>query len=85
MLTITMKIPRQQNSYIHYTGDADKFLNVPIVINEKPVGTINRIIDSTDEYIKVEGILFRAGANYFDRPDGLMPADITILSGKEKL
>jgi len=83
MLTITMKIPRQQNSYINYTGDANKFLNMPIVVNGKPIGTINKIISNTDGYIEVEGCLWKAGANYFDTAEGLIPADITILSRKE--
>jgi len=78
MLTITMKIPRQQNSYVHYTGDADAFINQPIVINDKPIGVINKIISSTDDYIEAEGVLWRAGANYYKRENGLVPADITI-------
>ena len=69
----------QQNSYIHYTGDANSFLDKPIIVNENIVGTINRIISDTDDYIEVEGVLFRAGADYFDRPEGLVPADVTIL------
>jgi hypothetical protein len=85
MLTITMKIPRQQNKYIHYTGDAEKFVNMPIVVNEKPIGIINKIISNTDDYIEVEGCLWRAGVDYIDGSDGLVPADITILNEKEVL
>jgi len=83
MLTITMKIPRQQNSYIHYTGDANSFLDKPIIVNENIVGTITRILLDCANYIEIEGVLFRAGADYFDRPEGLVPADVTILSGKD--
>jgi hypothetical protein len=78
MLTITMKIPRQQNSYIHYIGEAEKFINQPIVIDQKVIGTITKIISNTDDYIEIEGCLWKAGANYFDKPEGLEPADITI-------
>lgn len=79
MLTITMKIPRQQNSYIHYTGEAEKFINQPIVIDQRVIGIITKVISSTDDYIEVEGLLWKAGASYLDKQDGLEPADITIL------
>ena len=78
MLTVKFTIPRYHNSYIHFTGDADQFLNRPIVINQEAVGVITRVISSTEDSIEVEGHLWTAGVNYFDKPDGLEPADITI-------
>lgn len=77
MLTITMKIPRKQNDYIYYTGDANSYLNMPIIIGGKSAGTIMKILSSTDEYIEVEGVLFKAGVNYFVEPY-LYPCDIEI-------
>jgi len=76
MIIITMKIPRQQNKF-YYTGDAKNYLNIPITSNEKVIGTITKIISSTDDYIEVEGTLYNAGTNYFVEPD-LYPCDVEI-------
>lgn len=41
MLKITLKLPRKQKDFIHYVGDADKYLNLPITIDEVVVGGYN--------------------------------------------
>lgn len=78
MLTVKFTIPRYHNSYVHFTGDAEKFIDQPIIIDQDAVGVITKIISSTDDYIEVEGHLWKAGANYFDEVEGLRPANISI-------
>jgi len=79
MIIIKMKIPRHQISHVYYTGEAEKFINLPIVINGNAVGVITKVADSDEEYhIDIEGYLWMAGASYLQDGNELIPVDITI-------
>jgi len=77
MIEITMKIPRLIYKNTKYVGDANVFINQPIIINEKVIGVVSSIISSDDNYIEIEGYLFNAGANYFTEPE-MKPCSIEI-------
>lgn len=79
-MKITLRLPREQNN-IRYIGNADKFLNKPIVIENQAIGTIIEIINETDEYIEVEGVLFHAGVNFsypYSNEIDYEPAEIEV-------
>ena len=79
MIAVKMKISRHQISHVYYVGDAEKFINSPIVINGNAVGVITKATDSDEEYyIDVEGYLWMAWASYLQDGNELIPADITI-------
>jgi len=80
MLEIKLKLPREQ-TYFKYDGLATNFLNIPIVINNNAVGVIIKILSSTDDFIEVEGYLFKAGVNFFKSDDQYCPSDIQIITG----
>lgn len=85
MLKITLRLPRHQKEFIHYSGDADKYLNLPIVIDEKAVGVITKIIEDTDEYTEAEGILYKAGYNLIKNEDLFVPSDVEIINSRKTL
>jgi len=79
MIEIKMKLPRNQINNIYYVGDVDKFINLPIIVNERPIGVITKATDSDDEaYIDIEGYLWMAGASYLKDGNELIPVDVTI-------
>jgi len=79
MLRITLKLPRKEKGFIPYDGDAEKYLNLPIVIGENAVGVITKIIEDKEEYTEVEGMLYKAGVDFIMDGDVKVPADIIIL------
>ena len=79
MIKITLRLPRKQKDFIHYVGDANEYLNRPIISDDKPIGNITRIIEDTDEYTEVEGILYNAGIDFIKREGDYIPSDVTIL------
>jgi len=79
VINIKMKLPRNQINNIYYVGDADKFINLPIIVNERPIGTITKATDSEDDYyIDIEGYLWVVGVSYLKEGNELRPVDITI-------
>ena len=63
MTKVTLKLSRTNENGLKYTGDADKYLNLPIVIDDKVIGVVIEIISDSGDYIEVEGFLYRAGVN----------------------
>ena len=78
MIKITLKLPRTNENGIKYTGDADKYLNLPITINDKVIGVVTKILNDSDGYIEVEGMLYKAGANLVNIEDSYFPSEIEI-------
>lgn len=78
MTKITLKLPRKQNTGIYYAGDSNKFINQPIVIENKAIGVITRVINDTDDYVEVEGGLFKAGYDLLKKDMEYIPISIEI-------
>ena len=79
MVNITLKLPRINENGIKYIGDADKYLNLPITIDDKVVGVITEILNDSDNYIEVEGILYKAGTNLLKIEDCYFPGEVEII------
>jgi hypothetical protein len=75
---VILEIPRKQK-YTHYINSADQYLNLPIVINEKSIGVITKILDDNDDYIKVEGFLYNAGTSYLKQENLYSPFSFEII------
>lgn len=80
MLEIKLKLPREQVNF-KYEGLASSFLNLPITMNGNAMGVITKIISNTDDFIEVEGYLFKAGINFFKTKDQYCPSDVQIVTG----
>ena len=78
-IKVIFQIPRKQR-YIHYINNADQFLNLPIIVDNKPVGVITKILNDNDDYVEVEGLLFNAGTNYLNQENMCSPFSFEIIS-----
>jgi len=75
-IEITMKVPRQE-SYIRYDGDAQRYVDLPITVNDNAVGVITEVISSDGDYVELKGFLFNSSTCFFVKPT-LSPMGIEI-------
>jgi len=79
MTKITLKLLKTNENGLKYIIDTDKYLNLPITIDDKVIGVVTKILNDSDDYIEVEGMLYRARANLLNIEDSYFPSEIEIL------
>ena len=79
MTKVTLKLSRTNENGLKYTGDAYKYLNLPIVIDDKVIGVVIEILSDSDDYVEVEGMLYKVGVNLINIEDSYFPSEIVIL------
>lgn len=60
LIEVIMKVSRKIYENTKYEGDADSFVNMPITVDDKPVGVITEVVNSDDDYMELKGVLFKS-------------------------